>query len=112
MGWTYGLEVSRGEKGTRGGREEGKGQLGYGVNRRRTTSGLIVLVLVLVLVLELLLYELYELYDRVYFSQLQAVRGMQPHGDPRCCSLLCWLRRGEQASPPSLGERRSELQFR
>ena len=100
MGWTYGLEISRGG-------EAGREQLGYGVNRRRTTSGLIVLVLVLVL----LLYELYELYDRVYFSQLQAVRGMQPHGDPRC-SLLCWLRRGEQASPPCLGERGSELQFR
>ena len=80
MGWNKSGREVEGKAG------EGRGQLGYGVNQRRTTSGLIVLVLVLVLLLYEL-YELYELYDRVYFSQLQAVRGMQPHGDPRC-SLL------------------------
>ena len=52
-------------------------------------------MLVLVLVLLLYeLYELYELYDRLYFSQLQAVRGMQPHGDNHTATLaaLCSTR--------------------
>ena len=54
---------------------------------------MLVLMLVLVLVLVLVLL-LYELYDQVYFSQLQAVRGMQPHGDNHTATLaaLCSTR--------------------